>query len=214
MRLILLGPPGGGKGTQARLLSERNLLAHIATGDMLREAAERNTPEGRLAAPYMKAGKLVPDELVNEIINAYFRGEHRPERFVMDGYPRTVAQAASFEQVLRQQFLDVSAVVLLVVPDDEIVTRVSGRWVCPNHTCNATYHTLYRPPRVPGVCDLCGSKLVQREDDREETVRARLKIYHQKVADLLAYYQGKGLLREVPGSGEVETVYNRIMQVL
>jgi adenylate kinase len=214
MRLILLGPPASGKGTQAKLLSERNSLAHIATGDMLREAIRQNTPEGRLAAPYVQSGQLVPDDLVNEIVNACFRKEHRPENFVMDGYPRTVAQAASFEQVLHQQFLAIDAVVQLVVPDDEIVARVSGRWICPNPTCNATYHTLYRPPKVPGVCDVCGSKLVQREDDREETIRARLKIYHQKAADLLAYYQEQGLLRQVPGSGEVETVYNRIVQVL
>jgi adenylate kinase len=214
MRLILLGPPASGKGTQAKLLSERHLLAHISTGDMLRQAKRLGTPEGRLAAPYMEAGKLVPDDLVNEIVNACFRMEHRPENFVMDGYPRTVAQAASFDQVLRQQFLDLDAVVHLMVPDDEIVTRVSGRRTCPNPTCNATYHTLYRPPKVPGVCDLCGTALVQREDDREETVRNRLKIYHQEVADLLAYYQERGQLRQVPGSGEVETVYNRIVQVL
>src|SRR5262245_61232450 len=170
MRLILLGPPGSGKGTQAKLLSQRMGLTRICTGDMLREAIRLNKPAGILAAGYMAKGLLAPDDVVNEIINDLFTGPGRPDKFVMDGYPRTVAQAVSFDHVLRRQSLDIHAVVRLIVPDDEIVARISGRRICPNPTCNATYHLRYRPPKVPGVCDLCGTALIQREDDREETV--------------------------------------------
>jgi adenylate kinase len=214
MRLILLGPPASGKGTQAKLLSERMGLTPISTGDMLREAVRLGQPAGLRAASYMVKGLLVPDDVVNDIINDLFSGERRPEQFVMDGYPRTVAQAASFDQVLRRQFLDIQAVLWLVVPDDEIVTRISGRRVCPNPACNATYHTRYRPPKVAGVCDLCGTALVQRDDDREEAVRNRLKVYHEVTEGVLAHYRDQGLLREVPGTGEVEVVYNRIVQGL
>src|SRR5262249_48122143 len=140
MRLILLGPPGSGKGTQAELLSERLRLEHIGTGDILREAIRRETPLGLRARPFVESGRLVPDDLVNELVAERFRREDRPERFVMDGYPRTLAQAASFDQVLRQQFLDLTAVVLLVVDDEEIIRRVSGRWSCPKPQCKRTYH--------------------------------------------------------------------------
>jgi adenylate kinase len=212
MRLILVGPPGSGKGTQAKLLSERLGLAHIGTGDILREAVALSTPAGRLAAPYVTSGKLVPDDLVNELVADRFRREDRPERFVLDGYPRTLAQAASFDQVLRQQFLDLNGVVVLRVPDDEIVRRLSGRWSCP--VCKATYHTVNKPPRVPGVCDECGAKLVQRPDDREDTIRQRLRIYHQNTEELIPYYQAKGLVREVPGEGPIEQIYSHLLRVL
>jgi adenylate kinase len=214
MRLVLQGPPGSGKGTQAQLLCQRMDLRHIGTGDMLREAIRLGTDPGKKAEPFLKSGRLVPDDIVNEIVNTLFRQSGRPDRFVMDGYPRTVAQAASFDQVLRQENLGLDAVVRLAVPDDEIVVRVSGRWICPNPTCNATYHTLYRPPKVPGVCDLCQTPLVQRADDSEETVRGRLRLYHETTAAVLDYYRQRGLLRDVSGSGEVEVVYNRIVQAL
>src|SRR5438132_3087505 len=162
MRLILVGPPGSGKGTQAKLLSSRLGLVHIGTGDILREAARQNTPLGQVALPYMRSGQLVPDDLVNEIVAEYFRKDNRPERFVMDGYPRTLAQAASFDQVLRQQFLDLTAVLLLTVSDEEIVGRLAYRWSCPKPGCKATYHTMKNPPRAAGVCDDCGTPLIQR----------------------------------------------------
>jgi adenylate kinase len=212
MRLILLGPPGSGKGTQAKLLCERLGLVHISTGDILREAVRRNTPAGRLAQPYMVSGQLVPDDLVNEMVADHFRREDRPERFVMDGYPRTLAQAASFDQVLRQQFLNVDTVVQLLVDVEEIVARLSGRWSCP--VCQTTYHVRYKPPRVPGICDLDGTPLVQREDDREDTVRRRMAVYHENTEPLVEYYCGQGLLRQVNGSGDVEMIYARIVQAL
>jgi adenylate kinase len=208
MRLILLGPPGSGKGTQAKLLSERRGLAHIGTGDILREAIRDRTPAGRLAEPYVKSGELVPDDLVNELVADRFRRDDRPESFVLDGYPRTLAQAASFDQVLRQQFLDLDSVVLLVVDDEEIVRRLSGRWICPK--CKATYHIRTKPPRKPGICDECGSALVQRVDDKEETIRQRLKIYHHNTAELIAHYRSQNLLREVSGQGDIETIYSHL----
>ncbi len=212
MRLILVGPPGSGKGTQAKLLSSRLGLTHVSTGDILREAGRQNTPLGQIALPYMRSGQLVPDDLVNEIIAEYFRREDRPERFVMDGYPRTLAQAASFDQVLRQQFLDLTAVLLFTVDDQEIVARMTGRWSCPQ--CKATYHVMYNPPRVSGICDVCGSKLIQRVDDQEETVRERLSVYHASTADLIPYYRSRGLVREVPGVGDIEQIHKAIVDIL
>jgi adenylate kinase len=212
MRLILVGPPGSGKGTQAKLLSSRLGLAHIGTGDILREAGRQNTPLGQTALPYMRSGQLVPDDLVNEIVAEHFRSEDRPERFVLDGYPRTLAQAASFDQVLRQQFLDLTAVLLFIVDDQEIIARMTGRRSCPQ--CKATYHLIYRPPRNPGICDVCGTKLIQRVDDQEETVRERLSVYHANLAELIPYYRAQGLLREVPGVGDIEHIYARIVEIL
>jgi adenylate kinase len=214
MRLILLGPPGSGKGTQAALLCRRNGLEHIGTGDILRQAIADHTPAGEQARPFVEAGKLVPDALVNDIIAERFHRDDRPDQFVMDGYPRTVAQASSFDQVLRQQFLDLTAVVLLDVSDEVIVGRLAGRWSCPTAGCKATYHTKSNPPRVAGICDRCGAKLVQRDDDKEETVRRRLGVYHKNTEQLIPHYRTQGLLREVPGEGEIEQIYQNIMKAL
>jgi adenylate kinase len=214
MRLILVGPPGSGKGTQAKLLSQRQGLTHISTGDMLREAIRLGTPAGRNAQPFVSTGQLVPDDLVNQIIADFFRRENRPDNFVLDGYPRTLPQGVSFDQVLRQQFLSLDVVVLLKVDDEEIVRRMSGRWVCPNSACGAPYHTAYKPPRKKGICDNCGTRLIQRDDDKEQTVRKRLAIFHASHGDLLEHYRRVGLLREVPGLGDIESIYANILQVL
>jgi adenylate kinase len=214
MRLILIGPPGSGKGTQAKQLCQRLRLAHIGTGDMLRDAIRHGTTAGRKAEPYVNSGQLVPDDLVNQIIADFFSKDDRPEDFVMDGYPRTLPQAMSFEQVLRQQFLNLDAVILLQVSDEEIVSRMSGRWVCSNNTCGTPYHVKFKPPRVAGVCDVCGSPLMQREDDQEQTVRKRLQIFHASHGELLEHYRNQGLLKEVPGCGDIETIYNNIIRAL
>jgi adenylate kinase len=212
MRLMLVGPPGSGKGTQAKLLSELLHLAHIATGDILREAVRQKTPLGKTAESYMASGQLVPDHLVNELVADLFRQGNRPECFVLDGYPRTVAQAASFDQVLRQQFLNLTAVVLLQVDDEEIVRRISNRRVCSR--CDRPYHLISNPPQKPGVCDADGGKLVQRPDDREEIVRQRLRVYHDNVDGLIPHYRSQGLVREVPGVGDIEQIHANILQVL
>jgi adenylate kinase len=214
MRLILLGPPGCGKGTQAALLCRRNRLEHIGTGDLLRQAIREQTACGERARPFVESGRLVPDDLVNDLIAERFRQDDRPERFVMDGYPRTLAQAASFDQVLRQQFLDLTGVVLLTVSDAEIVRRLSGRWSCPMQGCKATYHTKSNPPIVPGICDICGTALVQREDDHEDTVRRRLIVYHKNTEELIPHYRAQGLLCEASGEGAIEQVYQGVMKAL
>jgi adenylate kinase len=214
MRLILLGPPGSGKGTQAKLLCDRLHLAHIGTGDILRDAIRRKTTLGRQAHAYVESGRLVPDELVNEVMADRFRREDRPLCFVLDGYPRTLAQAAALDTVLRQLFLDLNAVVRLLVADEEIVARLGGRWSCPYPGCQRTYHTTHHPPKRDTVCDADGTLLVQREDDKEETIRRRLEVYHANTEQLATHYRSQGLLREVNGHGPIEEVFRNIMQVL
>jgi adenylate kinase len=211
MRLILVGPPGTGKGTQAKLLSERLHLAYIGTGDILREAVKLDTPLGHLAKPYMEAGRLVPDDLVNAIIAERFR-QDRPAKFVMDGYPRTLAQATSFDQVLHQIGLNLNAVVRLATDDEEIVRRLSGRWTCSK--CGRTYQLQTHPPKKRGVCDREGAPLVQRSDDEEATVRQRMQTFHDTTDELIAHYRKTGLLHEVAGLGDVETIYRNIVNVL
>ncbi|MFL5244443.1 MAG: adenylate kinase [Gemmataceae bacterium] len=212
MRLILLGSPGSGKGTQAKLLSERLGLQHVGTGDILREAMRQGTPAGKQAAPYVNQGQLVPDVQVNDLIKERFERPDRPTRFVMDGYPRTLAQAESFEQTLCKWGLNLCAIVFVKVEDEQIIKRLSGRWSCPK--CKSTYHNINCPPRRPGICDLDDQPLVQRVDDKEATVRDRLRYYHENTVDLIPYYRNLGLLREVSGEGSVEQVYDRIIKVL
>lgn len=205
MRLILIGPPGSGKGTQAKLLVDRFNLTHVSTGNLLREAVDKGTPAGKQAKPLMDAGQLVPDELVNQLIADRFRRTDRPEQFVFDGYPRTLAQAAALDKVLREHNLPLDAVVALEVPDEEVVRRISGRRVCPKD--QTPYNVYSNPPKNPDRCDVCGSELIHRDDDWEETVRERLRGYRAQTAELVPYYRAKGLLREVPGAGDIETIY-------
>jgi adenylate kinase len=212
MRLIFIGPPGSGKGTQAKLLSQRQGLTHIATGDILREAKLKGTPEGRRAASYLDAGQLVPDALVNDLVNARFRGPEGATRFIMDGYPRNVSQAKAFDRVLRERGLELDAVIFLGVDDADIIRRVSARWSCPK--CQATYNTLSKPPRQSGACDECGTVLVQREDDKPDTVRRRLDVYHASADKLLEHYRRQGLVIDVPGEGEIDAIHQKIVEAL
>src|SRR5439155_26596252 len=153
MRLILVGPPGSGKGTQAHLLSQRLGLMHIGTGDILREAIRLQTPTGKKAEPYVRSGHLVPDAVVNDLIAECFQRDDRPDKFVLDGYPRTLPQANALDQILRQAFLNLDAVIFIRVGDEEIVRRLSGRWSCPK--CKSTFHMVNNPPKVTGQCDVC-----------------------------------------------------------
>jgi adenylate kinase len=211
MRLILLGPPGSGKGTQAKLLGQRLGLTHIATGDTLRAAVKAGTPEGERARPYLDNGQLVPDDLINEIVARRFR-EETPEHFVMDGYPRTVAQAASFDQVLKQAYSGIDSVVYLAADDEEIVRRLCGRLICPK--CQTPYHILDLPPKIPNVCDVDQTPLIARDDDIADTIRKRLKVYHDLTAGLITHYRKSGVLREVKGQGDKERVYQDIVEEL
>lgn len=214
MRLILLGPPGSGKGTQAKLLCRRMGLEHIGTGDIIRAAMENHTPVGVRARPFVETGNLVPDDLVNDLIAEHFQSSNKSNQFVMDGYPRTLSQARSFDELLLRKRLPLSKVLLLDVGDDEIIRRVSGRWSCPKKGCKATYHTEKNPPKNLGHCDDCSTPLVQRSDDKPETVRARLVVYHRDTAELIPYYRSQRLLQVVAGHGEIEQVYQELEHAL
>jgi adenylate kinase len=212
MRLVLVGPPGSGKGTQAKLLTERYGLRDVGTGDILREAIKNHTPTGKQAEPYLKAGKLVPDDMVNSLIADLFHSDARPARFVLDGYPRTVSQAIWFDEFLKTEKLVLDAVILFCVDDEEVVRRISGRRVCP--ACKAVYHVDDQPPKMEGKCDNDAAALVLRPDDREETVRARLKDYHDNADELLRHYRKAGLLREVPALGSIDSIFANLMKTL
>ena len=212
MRLILLGPPGSGKGTQAEKLCAHFSMVHISTGDILRDAIRRQTPLGQQAEPYLTAGQLVPDQLVNDMVADRFQGPNRPQAFLMDGYPRTVAQAEAFDRVLAQVNLPVDAAVVLKVSDEEIVRRISGRRVCPS--TGLLYHIVFNPPKVPDRDDVTGEPLEQRADDREDTVRKRLSLYRSATVSVLQYYRDRQLLIEIEGKQSVDAVFQCILQSL
>ena len=214
MRLILIGPPGSGKGTQGILLSERLHLTHLGMGDILRSAIKANSPVGLQAAPFINVGKLAPDSLVNSLVQERFSGQDCPERFVMDGYPRTHNQADFFDGMLSGKKLPLTAVLEFQVEDDAIVQRLSGRRVCTNSDCSTNYHVTFRPPKVTNVCDRCGSELMQRVDDDENTIRDRLQIYHDNSKPLLEHYRTLGLLQVVQAKNDPESIYNEIMSLL
>lgn len=210
MRLILIGPPGSGKGTQAQLLSKRLGLKHIATGDMLRTAIARGTAAGKKAEAFVNGGKLVPDELINEIIAELFRADS-PQQFVFDGYPRTAVQAAALDALLQGLGLDITAVIFFEVEEEEIVRRSSGRRICPKD--QTSYHVVSNPPkRDPGKCDQCGTILVQRADDREDTIRKRFSDYRHTTMELKPYYEQQSLVRVLRGQGDIETIYQAIIK--
>jgi adenylate kinase len=214
MRLVLVGPPGSGKGTQAEKLVSRLGLRYIGTGEILREAIRAGTEMGRRVKPLMDQGLLVPDSEVNEVVAELFRGNHRPERFVADGYPRTYSQAVAFDALLTQQVLALDAVVNLTIPDEEVVRRISGRRCCSNPACGVCYNVNYRQSRVSGKCDKCHSPLILRDDDKEETVRRRLGEFHKNTDALIDHYDKRGLLREVDATDPVETIYDNILKAV
>lgn len=214
MRVVLLGPPGSGKGTQADLLVQRLGLRYIGTGDILREAIRAGTPMGKRVEPLMKEGRLVEDQDVNEVVAELFRGDNRPEKFVTDGYPRTYSQAVAFDVLLAQQFLALDAVVNLSISDDEVVRRISGRRCCSKRECAVCYNVYYRQSKAAGKCDKCGSALMLRDDDREETVRRRLGEFHKNTDALIDHYGKRNLLREVSATDPVETIYQNIVRAI
>jgi adenylate kinase len=209
MRIALMGPPGAGKGTQAKLLEQAYQIPQISTGDILRAAVKQETPRGRQAKAYMDKGELVPDQLVTDIVEERLAGEDCRQGFVLDGFPRTIAQAEALAQGLARQGKLLDVVVNVEVPREELVRRLSGRWVC--RECGAMYHKIFSPPAHEGVCDKCQGMLYQRSDDQEETVAARLQVYARATAPLLAYYRQRGLLHEVQGTGSQEEVFARIV---
>jgi adenylate kinase len=214
MRLVLVGPPGSGKGTQADSLVRQFGLTCIGTGAMLRDAIGRGTEMGKQIKPLMDQGLLVPDSIVNDVVAELFRSSSRPERFVMDGYPRTYSQAVAFDALLNQQFLALDSVINLTIPDEEVVRRIGGRRSCPNPTCGASYNVFFRPPKVSGKCDKCGSDLILRDDDKEETIRRRLREFHKNTELLINHYRNRNLIRDVAATDPVETIYANIVRAI
>ena len=207
MRIIMLGPPGAGKGTQAVKLAEKLGVPHISTGDILRHHVAKKTKLGLAAHKYMAAGQLVPDDLVIEMTLKRLKEPDAKKGFILDGYPRTLPQAQALDKAAK-----IDAVINLFLDPEDLVKRSTGRWVCPN--CDAVYHILTNPPKKRGVCDKCGSQLVQREDDTEKVVRARIKTYDELTEPLVAHYKAKGILRDVYASGHIAEVQQRILEAL
>lgn len=212
MNLILLGPPGVGKGTQAKLLIDRFGIPQISTGDILRAAVKELTPMGAKAKGFMDSGALVPDEVVIGIVEERLAQADCQKGFILDGFPRTVPQADALGQVLSGMGKSIDHVVSLSVNKVELLKRLTGRRACAN--CGAGYHVDFAPSKVAGVCDACSGQLVQREDDKEETILNRLSVYEAQTAPLIAYYQAAGVLRSVDGLGTVEGVQGDILTAI
>lgn len=211
MRVVLFGPPGSGKGTQASLLKEKYGLAHIATGDILREAVANKTEVGLKAKSYMDRGELVPDDVVIAIVKDKLQsiGE---VGFILDGFPRTIAQAEALDRALVELGKPLDAVVNLQVDEEELVRRLSGRRVCPS--CGEPYHLESKPPKVDEVCDKCGAALLQREDDKPEAIRNRLRVYREQTEPVLGYYASRGILKNIDAVGEIEQIASRIVDAV
>ncbi len=211
MNIILLGPPGAGKGTQAKKISEYYSLPHISTGDILRENISNNTPLGLKAKSYMSRGELVPDELLITIIRDRLSRQDCSGGFLLDGYPRTVPQADALAMILTESNRKLDVVLNIEVDDKELIRRLSGRRMC---TCGASYHVAFNPPEKEGFCDSCGGKLYQREDDKVEAVKNRLVVYEKQTKPLIDYYSKKKLIRTVDGGKEISEIFEDIKEVL
>lgn len=212
MKLILLGPPGAGKGTQSKTLMDRFSIPQISTGDILRAAVKNQTAMGLKAKAFMDAGALVPDEVVIGIVRDRLQEKDCEQGFILDGFPRTVPQADALQQVLVDLGKELDVVISLRVDNEALVERLTGRRTCS--ACGRGYHVRFDPPRVEGVCDDCGGVLLQRDDDREETIRQRLQVYDRQTSPLIAYYQGRDLLAEVDGMAAIDDVQQQLMRLL
>jgi adenylate kinase len=212
VNLILLGPPGAGKGTQAQLMVDRYHLPQISTGDILRAAVKDKTPLGVKAKGFMDQGKLVPDELVIGIIEERLKAADCNPGFILDGFPRTIAQAEALQPILSKMGRSIDHVLNIEVDDEELIRRLTGRRTCKN--CGAMFHIFFHAPKREGICDRCGGTLYQREDDKEETIRTRLKEYQKQTAPLIQYYQQKKTLRSIQGVGGQEQIFEQIVRLL
>lgn len=212
MRLIVLGPPGAGKGTQAKILRERLGVPQISTGDMLRAAVKAGSPLGREAQGYMERGDLVPDAVIVGLARERLQQPDCARGYILDGFPRTREQAEALQKILQELGVRLDHAVSLEVPGEELVTRIAGRRTCRN--CGAMYHVRFSPSRANGRCNACGGETYQREDDREETVRRRLEVYESQTAPLIHFYEGQGLLRRIAGTGAIGEITARMLQGL
>ncbi|OHW62441.1 adenylate kinase [Andreesenia angusta] len=212
MRLVLLGPPGAGKGTQAAGIVEKYKIPHISTGDIFRKNIKEGTELGKKAKDYMDKGLLVPDELVVEIVKDRLTESDCSEGFLLDGFPRTVAQADSLNSELESMEIKLDKVINIDVSKEELIERAVGRRICKD--CGATYHIKFNPTKAEGVCDVCGGELYQRDDDNEETVTKRIEVYIDQTQPLIDYYKEKGILADIDGRQSIDKVFSDIVDTL
>ena len=212
MKIIMLGAPGAGKGTQAKKIADKYQIPHISTGDIFRANIKEGTELGKKAKSYMDQGQLVPDELTLELIMDRFQNPDCENGYVLDGFPRTIPQAEALTEALAKKGDTIDYAINVEVPDENIINRMGGRRACL--ACGSTYHIVYAPTRVEGICDRCGEKLVLRDDDKPETVKNRLNVYHNQTQPLIEYYTRQGKLAEVDGTQSMEDVFNAIVKIL
>jgi adenylate kinase len=211
-RVVLLGPPGAGKGTQAKLLQDEFGACQISTGDILRKAVAEQTPLGKEAAEYINRGALVPDDVIVNLVAERLKERDCEKGFILDGFPRTIPQAQGLDRILKTMGLSLNGVLSVRVPESIIIERLAGRRTC--RSCGALSHTVFNPPKKAGVCDRCSGELYQRDDDREETIANRLRVYEKQTAPLANYYRERGLLREIDGVGEINDIRARVTKAL
>ncbi|MBC9729007.1 adenylate kinase [Streptomyces sp. TRM68367] len=213
MRIVLVGPPGAGKGTQAAFLAENLSIPHISTGDLFRANISRQTELGKLAKSYIDAGNLVPDEVTIGMARDRMEQPDAEGGFLLDGFPRNVSQAEALDEMLQNEAMKLDAVLDLEVPEEEVVKRIAGRRICRKDSSHV-FHVSYKPAAKEGVCDVCGGQLYQRDDDSEETVRKRLEVYHTQTEPIIDYYKAQGLVVTISALGKVEEVTKRAMEAL
>lgn len=214
MIIVLLGGPGSGKGTQAKKLIDTLGVPQISTGDIFRAALKETTPMGLKAKTYMDKGELVPDEVVIGVVEERLAKPDLAKGYMLDGFPRTLPQAQALDKILSGQGKGIDHAILVDVPDEELVARLSGRRTCKNSACGAMFHVMFNPPKQEGICDVCGTNLYQRDDDTEAVIRERLGVYNNQTAPLIDYYETKGLLRRVKGVGPIDEIFAAIEKVL
>ncbi|MEU2928358.1 adenylate kinase [Streptomyces sp. NPDC007251] len=213
MRIVLVGPPGAGKGTQAVRLAEKLAIPHISTGDLFRANISQQTELGKLAKSYMDRGDLVPDTVTIAMAKDRMEQPDAEKGFLLDGFPRNVQQAEALDELLETEGITLDAVLDLEVPEDEVVKRIAGRRICRNDSSHV-FHVTYSPPKKEGVCDVCGGELYQRDDDSEDTVRTRLEVYHTQTEPIIDYYKAQGLVVTISSLGPVDEITQRALEVL
>jgi adenylate kinase len=212
MRLVLLGAPGGGKGTQAKKLIEKYGIPQISTGDILRASVAAGTPLGKEAKSYMDKGELVPDSVVIGLVKERVAQDDCKKGYILDGFPRNIAQAEVLDKVLAEMGSPLSTALLIDVDKDVLMKRLTGRRTCKN--CQQMYNVYFSAPKKDGVCDKCGSELFQRDDDKEETIKKRLDVYDAQTAPLMDYYKKKGILKSVKGTGSIDEIFNQVCNIV